>query len=322
VEPPNEDNKRYSSQYHDAMLVYVVRVNPASKQEDNIHVTQWVAPNNVSENSIMYATVPSPLSGIIESFKHLQAASQRLAHADAWNCTARVIVANDPKDYAHEQQRRELFNTFHQHIDVHGRLQPHKTTSTTEKIEETFYTHSMNHYPAVYTLPAHHHVDKAPDLKPCTDIISMQSKYKNDVCSLIGIPPEMVTSVQHTTGEKQAKTSGVSSGTSRIFQAKMQSITIFLKSLLSEVYSTIYKGAEAQFELQPMPRLEISSIEDLKILHEIGVLQPEHTLDLASILLGKLKKAKKNPLDTFGQTPESKKDEEPKNKQLRPPKDQ
>jgi hypothetical protein len=93
------------------------------------------------------------------------------------------------------------------------------------------------------------------------------------------------------------------------------------------VYSTIYKGAEAQFELLPMPRLEISSIEDLKILHEIGVLQPEHTLDLASILLGKLKKAKKNPLDTFGQTPEkqeSKKDErqQPKDKQLRPPKDQ
>ena len=81
----------------------------------------------------------------------------------------------------------------------------------------------------------------------------------------------------------------------------MQSVTNCLKCLLAEVYGTIFKGAEAQFDIIPMPRLEISSIEDLQILHEIGVLQPEHTVDLASILLGKLKKRKENPLNTFGQ---------------------
>jgi hypothetical protein len=159
----------------------------------------------------------------------------------------------------------------------------------------------MNHYPAVYTLPAHHHLDKAPELKPCADMGLLQAKYKVDVCSLVGVPPELVTTVQYNSGEKQSRTQGVSTGTSRIFQAKMQSVTNFLKCLLAEVYGATYKGAEAQFDIIPMPRLEISSIEDLQILHEIGVLQPEHTVDLASILLGKLKKRKDNPLDTFGQ---------------------
>lgn len=161
---------------------------------------------------------------------------------------------------------------------------------------------SMNHQPAVYALPAHHHLDKAPELKPCADMAMILSKYKIDVCSILGIPPELITSVQHNnSSNKSANTTVASTGTSRIFQAKMQSIANFLKILLVEVYSTIYKGAEAQFDVVPMPRLEINGIEDLKILHEIGVLQPEHTVDLASLMLGKLKKAKKNPLNTFGQ---------------------
>ena len=42
-----------------------------------------------------------------------------------------------------------------------------------------------------------------------------------------------------------------------------------------------------------MPRLEIAGIEDLKVLHEIGVLQPEHMIDLSEVLLGKMKKKPK-----------------------------
>jgi len=249
----------------------------------------------------MYATVPSPMSGIVESYKYMVAAAKRQAHADAWNCTARVIVSNEPKEYAHDQHRRELFGTFHQHVDEYGRLHPFKPTNPADKLDDMFGSRSMNHHPSVYTLPAHHHIDNAPTLTPCADLAMLQAKYKIDVCSLVGVPPEMVTTVQYNSGDKQSKTSGTSNSTSRIFQAKMQSVSNFLKTLLAEVYGAAYKGADAQFDITPMPRLEISGMEDLQILHEIGVLQPEHTVDLASILLGKLKKAKKNPLNTFGQ---------------------
>ena len=59
-----------------------------------------------------------------------------------------------------------------------------------------------------------------------------------------------------------------------------------------QAYGVVYKE-KAEFNLLAMPRLEIQGIEDLKILHEIGVLQPEHTLDISELLLGKLRKRKR-----------------------------
>jgi hypothetical protein len=51
----------------------------------------------------------------------------------------------------------------------------------------------------------------------------------------------------------------------------------------------------------PMPRLEVRDVEDLKVLHEIGVLQPDHTIELASILLGNFKKMRKRPASVLGE---------------------
>jgi len=48
-----------------------------------------------------------------------------------------------------------------------------------------------------------------------------------------------------------------------------------------------------EFVLVPMPRLEIETIQDFKILHEIGALNPDMTVKLSRILLGE-DPAKKN----------------------------
>ena len=73
--------------------------------------------------------------------------------------------------------------------------------------------------------------------------------------------------------------------TSRMFQSKMARMCMFLSGLLQEVHSKIYKE-EAVYNLIALPRLEVQGIEDLKILHEIGVLQPDHAVRLSEILLG------------------------------------
>ena len=44
-----------------------------------------------------------------------------------------------------------------------------------------------------------------------------------------------------------------------------------------------------------MPRLEIETIQDFKILHEIGALSPDMTVKLSRILLGEEPGAKRNP---------------------------
>jgi hypothetical protein len=304
----------YRSGCEDSLYVYSISLNPNTKIIEDLYITEWHPPNaNVTENSVMYATVPSPMSYVIQSYKNLQAAAQRQAHADAWNCTARVIVSNEPKEFAHDQHRRELFGTFNQHIDVYGKLHAVQPKTSSDKIDDMFFNRSFNHHPSVYSLPSHHHIDSAPVLQPCADLCFLQNKYKMDVCSLMGIPAELISNAQYKdSSEKGNRQQGRNTSTTRLMQAKMQTICTFLKTLLSEVYSKIYKQEHQEFELIPMPRLEIACIEDLQILHEIGVLQPEHTVDLAGILLGKLKKAKvipNGPFDPASETSNSEKKE-------------
>ena len=295
-----ENQKKFSSGCKDSLFVYTIHLNPGTKAVDEVCITEWQPPHaNVTENSVMYATVSSPMAYVIQSYKNLQSAAQRQAHADAWNCTARVIVSNEPKEFSHDQHRRELFGTLNQHIDVYGRLQAHKNGTVADRVDDIFVNRTFNHQPSVYSLPSHHHIDNAPVLQPCADLAFLQAKYKVDVCSLMGIPPEMITTAQHKDSTDTHRNQNRNLGTSRLMQAKMQTICSFLRALLTEVYRKIYKEEHQDFEIIPMPRLEISCMEDLQILHEIGVLQPEHTVDLAGILLGKLKKAKVNPMSAF-----------------------
>jgi hypothetical protein len=61
-----------------------------------------------------------------------------------------------------------------------------------------------------------------------------------------------------------------------------------LQGLLRAAYCEIYSAQpeDVEFILVPMPRLEIETIQDFKILHEIGALTPDMTIKLSRILLG------------------------------------
>ena len=146
---------------------------------------------------------------------------------------------------------------------------------------------TTNHHEAVYTLPLHHHLENVQPLKPTTDLEYLYNKFRLNICSLLGIPNEMV--VADKTGQRESRGGRA---TSRIFQTKMMRVCGFLKGLMEEVYLVIYKE-EAEFNLLAMPRLEIQGVEDLKTLFDVGILQPDHVMDISELLLGKLKKKPK-----------------------------
>jgi hypothetical protein len=255
-------------------------------------VTEWVQPSmNVTENSLLHATVQTPLAHLIEEYKILRETQKRHHHADAWNTTARIIVSNDPKEFNHSAQEKEVFETLDFLKDAMESSKRRRACDLTP-VDEAFMYRSTNHMEAVYTLPPHHHLENAPALKPTTDLNELHAKFRHNVCSLLGIPCELVAADRASGGQKEARGGRA---TSRLFQTKMMRVCGFLSSLLSEVYEQIYKE-EATFNLLAMPRLEIAGIEDLKILHEIGVLQPEHTVDLSEVLLGKMKKKPKTAM--------------------------
>ena len=53
-----------------------------------------------------------------------------------------------------------------------------------------------------------------------------------------------------------------------------------------QVYKQIYGKDNVEFILLPMPRLEVESVADMKILFEIGALTPDMSLQLSHIMLG------------------------------------
>ena len=74
----------------------------------------------------------------------------------------------------------------------------------------------------------------------------------------------------------------------------MHEICRHLQALLKQVYRHIYrKDADIEFLLVPMPRLEVETIADFKVLFEIGALTPDMSLKLSRILLGEDTAAKK-----------------------------
>ena len=261
------------------ILSYKITMQPGIKDVGTIHVEKWVQTDYmVNENSILFATVSSPISYVIESYKILQDALKRQAHADAWNCTARLAVADEPKEVTHDAHRKELFHTFG--------LQE----ETKDDVQYIFEKNTKNHYPAVYDLPKHRHLENAPVLKPCCDILLLINKYKYDVCYLFNIPPDMISI---STNQHNNVATSKTAGHNRLFQAHCQRLCNFFRTFCAKIYEENYK-TETEFDIVPMPRLEIESLSDLQILFETGVLQPDHTMPLAEILLGSLKKKRKN----------------------------
>jgi hypothetical protein len=274
------------------------KVKLISIKEVPFEVTEWVQPNlNVNENSIIHATVQTPLSHLIEEYRILRETMKRYHHADAWNTTARIVVSSDPKQFNHEASQREVFET----LDFLKGAMETKRKHTVSAVEEAFQTHHSNHREMVYELPPHHHIEPMPVLKPVVDIDFMTRKFRSSVCSLMGIPSEMVQADR----DVSSSTSRGGRSTSRIFQGKMSRMCIFLTSLLKIVHKKIYKE-DAEFNLVALPRLEVQSIEDLKILHEVGVLQPDHALKLSDILLGTVRKRTSSSLPGGGAEKRSK----------------
>ena len=265
VEP--DDTGRQTLRYKVQMIVKPVPIT----------ITEWMQPTfRVNENSILHATVQSPLSHLIEEYKILRETLVRYHQADDWNTTPRVIISSEPKQFDHEISQREVFET----LDFLKGAMETKKQQTMSAVEQAFHDNPASRREVVYELPPHHHVEPTPQLKPVVDIDYVTQKFRRSVCGLLGIPMEMVASDR--SGQRESRGGRA---TSRMFQSKMARMCMFLSELLQEVHLRIYKE-EAVYHLMALPRLEVQGIEDLKILHEIGVLQPDHAIRLSEILLG------------------------------------
>ena len=146
-----------------------------------------------------------------------------------------------------------------------------------------FASEPTTHLPEVHALPRDHDVAQQQMLTPCEDLQWLFDKYRRDVASIFGIPHEMLIGTQSGGHETVKKT--MASG--RLFSTNMHEICWHLQRLLVNVYHKIYRHSRSvEFTMVPMPRLEIESIEDFKVLFEIGALTPDMSIKLSRMLLG------------------------------------
>ena len=262
---------------------HVVRLTHGDVDPDDIQVFDTSnADMHVSNNSNLFATVPSPLSHLLADYKNIRDAQARRSHADAWNTTARIFTSCIPPSAVSNEPTHSYL--YYETGSDASRLNQgrHLMQSRHRELEQQM-SQPSNHIPCLYNLPVHHRLEQLHHLTPCEDLNWLLEKYKRDVCSLIGIPFE----VAYGRSGGGLETSGQSETNSRVFSNAVLRVCHTLQELVRNVYSTIYEAdlADVQVTFNPMPRLDVRSMEDLKTLWEIGAVTPDVTAQLSEILL-------------------------------------
>ena len=291
------------------LVVYRVLPTAGDIKEEDIHVYISTTPSyNVSINSTMAATVPTPLAHVLTDFKNLRNAQIRRSYADAWNTTAQVmctfrpnVVPNDdPHQYLLDFQDSRNFNQPVFGRPVFPTLHANNWFERDMLIRKQMERPST-HVPQVYTLPRDHDVVQQVMLNPCEDLEFLRRKFQRDITAVTGVPFEMVIGRESGNADTVRKT--VASG--RLFSTNMHEYCRHLQFLLASVYSLIYRvnREDVEFKLTPMPRLEVESVADFKVLFDIGALTPDMSLELSQVLLGKASKpyAKVKPGENKGE---------------------
>ena len=292
---PSSDHPGDSSLADDESRLVVYRVTPTAGgvREEDVSIYISTPPAlDVSVNSNLYSTVPSPLSYLLNDYKNLREAQRRRSHADAWNTTARLVSTFKPTIRVDDNPTQNLMDFAHEdHYaapavgeSLFPRLMAHNVWQREHVMRRQFMETPSNHHPEVYALPRDHDVVAQPHLEPCEDLQFLLDKFRQDVSALTGVPHEMISGRGGGSHETVRKT--MASG--RIFSTNMHEICRHVQSLLSHVYSRIYRVSpnSVEFLLVPMPRLEVETIQDFKVLHEIGALSPDMTVKLSRVLLG------------------------------------
>ena len=266
------------------LLFYKVQITcPLLISDSDVHIFPFMEP--VLFQSVLYATVPSPLSHLLVDYKNLRQAQIRRSHADAWNTNAKLMCTYKPSQRVQEDPNASLMDFVEDTSALNGlpfmpSIVAANFWTRDTQIQRQFDRHSA-HVPDVYTLPRDHDIAQQHMLTPCEDIEFLLNKFQRDVASVFGIPHNMLSLVSVSQETVRKTTSS-----NRLFTAQMVKICSFCCRLLEHVYFHVYKKRNVEFIMLPLPKMEIESIQDLKVLHEIGAITPDVSLQLSAILLG------------------------------------
>lgn len=143
-----------------------------------------------------------------------------------------------------------------------------------------------DHKPVVYTLPKNTSLEQPQKLDSFVDVGRMQVKFAKDICSLMGVPFDMLSGgcSEMNVGEKHKS----SAGGNKVFATNMMTVCRHIELLLADVYLATYGGSidDIEFSISPMARFEINSVQDICQLMESGLVSAENAADLSNMVTG------------------------------------
>ena len=273
------------------LLKYKVNVISGNVKDNEIYVYEYMQPTfNVQQNSNFYATVNSPMAGLIHEYRDMRDAKRRRSMADAWNTRAHIVCTVKDQKVPTDQPRENFLAsqlTLPSVMEEHQRFlasilnqETSEQRKIMQQIENEFYDNADSHNPLIHILPKNYDSQILGQLNPVEDTTQMQVQWNTSVFQLFKIPPKMMIGSLGLTKE-----AGLNQ---RIFSAEMQQLCNHLRTLSANVYSIIYSEKDPRsvnFIISPSPKIDIESIDDLKTLFEIGSIKPSMANRLADTLI-------------------------------------
>jgi hypothetical protein len=113
--PPKQPHLLSAEDDSSRLVVYRVTPTAGGVREEDVNIYISTPPAlDVSTNSNLYATVPSPLSYLLSDYKNLREAQKRRSHADAWNTTARIVSTFRPNLHNEDNPSQYLMDFVHE----------------------------------------------------------------------------------------------------------------------------------------------------------------------------------------------------------------
>jgi len=153
--------------------------------EDEVEIYEYMAPtNSITRCSVLYGTVPSPLSHILIDYRNIRTTLIRQAYADSFNTQAKMVCSyTAAKNIYNVSEGGPILNN--EGWAPQQRLGLHTDTNLPTEIEANAYTRdaitetvvaskSTEHKPIVYSLPKNTGIEPVQKLESIIDVPTLQ----------------------------------------------------------------------------------------------------------------------------------------------------
>ena len=264
-----------------------------------VHVFEMRSP--VLQQSLDASRVCSPLMGVFTQFVHWKDAETQFSVSNQWNTSKHVAITErlDLKDQTTsgiqllDEQRRYNLTGHHNNV-VHNSLMRLTGAGTTTSVADAFQHHVHSEFSdrepsgvgskraVVHILPPNTEVQELGLMDVGTAVRDSKAAFQSAVYIFFGMP-----NINNTNTTTSATTE--INSLHREQYAHIMNTQRHMEGLGAEVYARCFglEPGEVVCSLRALPRFELTSVADIKVLSEINMLTPSDVQQLRKMMLNR-----------------------------------